>query len=260
MLIEGQTRRDHETRNERAAVSSGVLLSVLFSEHLFLGPSGHTRLRTIHLDGCFVILQFQHTTSSYSTANPGYIHSSDHHGFQAMASNHMGESGQIFLDAEMKTLMKIFKLGVTGSRHGWTKWQQKRFMTLLSELPWQNVEVHHGCCVGADAFVHEIALDKGYRIVGHPPLNPGLMIPPSKMQELDETHPPKDYNDRNVDIVYSVDLLFGGPGGPRYEKKRKQKSGSWNTIEIAIKAGKPCEVAMPMPWEKADTTGFFFSN
>lgn len=156
-----------------------------------------------------------------------------------------------------------FRIGVTGSRHGWTGYQIARFQELLEQIPYtpENVEAHHGCCVGGDEIAHIIFKKRGFQVVGHPPINTSWLMAQDLINELDTVHTPKDYNDRNLDIVLSSDLLFAGPKLPRYRNRRKQKSGTWNTIDMGIKNGILVEVVMPLPWEKAKPeVSPFFDN
>ena len=86
-------------------------------------------------------------------------------------------------------------------------------------------------------------------------------MPQNLMDELDGLKPPKPYNDRNLDIVLCSDLLYAGPNLPRYRNGKKQKSGSWNTIEMGLRNGILVEVVMPLPWESPQKPGsMFFAN
>lgn len=143
-----------------------------------------------------------------------------------------------------------------------SSFQMRSLHDLLDQIPHNpdSIEAHHGCCQGADAQAHQIFRDRGYRIVGHPPINLQWAMSQDLMNDLDEVCPPKDYNDRNRDIVEAVSILFGSPHVPRYMNGRKQTSGTWNTIEMGIKRGRLLYVVLPLPWETTKPKSPFFAN
>lgn len=120
-------------------------------------------------------------------------------------------------------------VGFTGTQEGMTD-SQKESVTLLlkaaSDLEWIFGEpvFHHGDCIGSDAEADEIARELGYAIVVHPPLrNEKRAFVPADGVTYRK---PKDYLDRNQDIVDETDLLLATPQG--FEEERR--SGTWATI------------------------------
>jgi len=116
-------------------------------------------------------------------------------------------------------------LGITGTREEPTNAQLRSFLILLKELG--PVEFHHGCCTGADTITSKIisALDPGIVIVGHPPIITTMIG--NYKSNFDWV--PKDYMDRNKDIVDVSEVLIGLVP-TEYEIKR---SGTWSTIRYA---------------------------
>jgi hypothetical protein len=55
-------------------------------------------------------------------------------------------------------------LGFTGTKAGMTKEQQKTVMWLLKEF--EPINVHHGCCIGADEEFHDL-VERWTTIVRH---------------------------------------------------------------------------------------------
>jgi hypothetical protein len=122
--------------------------------------------------------------------------------------------------------------GMTGTRLGLTTAQAEAFSQALAGA----TELHHGCCVGADADAHAIARLLGVRVVAHPPLSRALRAE----CEADEVRRPEPYMVRNRHIVEDVQRLIGCPDGPA-----RLRSGSWATIRMALRAGKPVLVIYP---------------
>ena len=127
------------------------------------------------------------------------------------------------------------KLGFTGTQDGMTDMQaQFVFNTTMDLAP---VEAHHGCCVGAD-FEWGMALGYtvGCLVHGHPPLNKSKMAE----CECDVWHEPKEYLERNRDIVDATDALIAAPKGPE-----EQRSGTWSTVRYARKLRRPIVIVWP---------------
>lgn len=117
------------------------------------------------------------------------------------------------------------KVGVTGSRNGWTIQQEVRFNNLI--LDYIVDEFHHGDCVGVDE--QSVGLIREYFgevIHTHPPLNS------SKRAHVGgRLYVPKEYIERNHDIVDAVDMLFVIPA----TKHEVLRSGTWATLRYALK-------------------------
>lgn len=128
-------------------------------------------------------------------------------------------------------------VGITGSRKGLTDEQRLTLESRLHALYNLGARtLHHGDCVGVDAQAAEIAQSLGYRLVSHPPLNDSLRA----YVESDSSWTPKDYLDRDRDIVDSCDYLIGCPDGPR-----RQRSGTWYTLNYAEEVGTSCLIIRP---------------
>jgi len=120
------------------------------------------------------------------------------------------------------------KLGVTGSRRGATRKQQRVLESLIRNLV--STELHHGDCVGVDAIAHDAAVANGIKVVIHPPTN-------SKQRAFCKAAamlPMKPYAQRNADIVKSIDWLIAVPS----QDAEVLRSGTWQTIRMARRLGK----------------------
>lgn len=115
--------------------------------------------------------------------------------------------------------------------------QKKLVINYLSQLKEMDIYVHHGDCVGADYDFHKICSDKliekNIKIIIHPPINNKLRAYCNGNNVY--INDPKDYLDRNRDIVDSCKILIGCPMNKNYEDKR---SGTWYTINYAKKCNK----------------------
>jgi hypothetical protein len=128
-------------------------------------------------------------------------------------------------------------LGFTGTRSSLTPYQVERMHRIIGH---PRVKVlHHGDCVGADAFAHHLALIYGKEIVLHPPTNPKYR---AWCMGIDcEWWPERDYKVRDRDIVRCCNLLLGVPKGPEVQRG----SGTWYTIRHARHKGKKIRRLMP---------------
>jgi hypothetical protein len=120
------------------------------------------------------------------------------------------------------------KLGFTWTQRGCTQVQLNEVALVLREL--QPVELHHGCCVGADAQAHELAKHLGILKVGHPPTNMNRM---ALGLDLDVEWNARPYLDRNRDIVFTTDRLLAAPRG-----EEVKRSGTWATVRYARQLGR----------------------
>jgi len=128
-------------------------------------------------------------------------------------------------------------LGFTGTRSSLTPWQKRKMREIISH---PSIELlHHGDCVGADAYAHKIALEAGKTIVIHPPTNPKYRAWCMGIDVL--WLPEKPYLVRDKDIVMACDILLAVPKGPEVMRG----SGTWATIRMARKAKKRIRRLMP---------------
>lgn len=131
----------------------------------------------------------------------------------------------------------------TGTQADMTGKQFDAVLELLTEL--KPREIHHGDCIGADARFHAIAvwlnhenLNCQIKIHVHPPTNNSKR---AFCEDVDVMHEPKDYLDRNHDIVDACDVLIACPK----EKEEKRRSGTWATYRYAKKQGLEIHLILP---------------
>jgi hypothetical protein len=127
-------------------------------------------------------------------------------------------------------------IGFTGTRDGMNTYQKEQVRTLLLDLEPAELEVHHGDCVGADAEFHDIAASLDIKIVIHPPLDDRLRA----FKESDFILEPKEYIDRNHDIVYASWLLIAAPNA-----NKARRSGTWSTLNFAKEVFHPTYLITP---------------
>lgn len=126
------------------------------------------------------------------------------------------------------------KIGFTGTRIGMTDWQRRAFLRLLEHYSRQDIhldgiEILHGCCVGSDAQVHELALKVGCPVHGYPADHPLRDLTLDGFATLAEPAAPLD---RNRVIVERSDLMIAAPASGNI------RGGTWRTIRLAVELGK----------------------
>ncbi len=134
--------------------------------------------------------------------------------------------------------MSNARIGVSGSRSGPSE-QQQRFINDLFAVNDQEIEVHHGDCVGVDAAVHTAAQQANHRVVIHPPDTATYR---AFCKGSDESMHVLSYRERNQAIVDAVDVLLAFPEGTEATFPR---SGTWMTIRMAWRRGIPVTVILP---------------
>lgn len=148
----------------------------------------------------------------------------------------------------IRPVMTHIKIGFTGSREGMSCRQEELFKSMLACYYNSMSEFHHGDCVGADKKSHDIVHDvrrheEHYysnpiwkKIVIHPPLDNKhrAYCKISKSPYGDYKHPKKEYLARDRYIVTKTDLLIACP-----KNFNQTRSGTWYTINYAIKQNKP---------------------
>jgi hypothetical protein len=144
----------------------------------------------------------------------------------------------------MKTAART--VGFTGTRKGMTAIQMSAVMECLDKLPGA-LEVHHGCCVGADAeLVRYLSeLNKGERagqikIIGHPSTVRG-MVDEESVELSHELTMPGAPLDRNKRIVLSSSFLLACPD----TDEEQLRSGTWMTVRYAARIARPVRVVGP---------------
>lgn len=112
-----------------------------------------------------------------------------------------------------------------------TRAQMKKLAELFDGYRPIDTILHHGDCIGADAEAHEIAFERHFGIVIHPPENHSKRA----WKPIGEIRPRKPYLARNRDIVLETDFLVACP----FEMKEQLRSGTWSTVRYAKKLAKP---------------------
>jgi hypothetical protein len=131
----------------------------------------------------------------------------------------------------------MIKIGVTGTRKGATDEQLTKVVFFLEQFLGQEVELHHGDCIGVDVEVAAIAETFGYKIICHPPTNGDLR----GFFEGNEVRQEKGYLTRNRNIVDETDMLIVVP----VEDSHQTTGGTWYTHDYAVKKGKAVYVFYP---------------
>lgn len=130
----------------------------------------------------------------------------------------------------------MIELGFTGTQIGMTDKQFKTVEDVVKEFG--GIRAHHGDCVGADAQFHSIIrATKDSWIKIHPPVNESRRA----FCEADEYAEPKEYLDRNTDIVLESELLIATPNTDHYVLR----SGTWSTWVKALKRNMPTILVLP---------------
>ena len=125
------------------------------------------------------------------------------------------------------------KLGITGTRNGFTKNQLNAFKTVFKDLQKEGVdEFHQGQCIGVDVESAEWinTFTKGaIPIHSHPPLKQELV----GECHVDVVLPKKNYFARNRDIVHASDVLLACTP----TEDEQSNGGTWYTYRYAIDNG-----------------------
>lgn len=116
-------------------------------------------------------------------------------------------------------------IGFTGTQEGMTVAQFSSLEEFMEDNPHFSV-AHHGDCIGADAEFHTLCIENRLWIVGHPPINESKRA----FCPFDEIREPKEYLDRNKDIVDEARFMIVAPKGPE-----ELRSGTWSTARYAKK-------------------------
>jgi hypothetical protein len=127
-------------------------------------------------------------------------------------------------------------VGFTGSRQRPTLAQAARIAEWLFTL--DPKRACHGDCVGSDERFHGLAKMHLAKTCVHPPIDSKLRA----WCEGDEVAEPKEYMERNEDVVAHADHLLAAPSGREREQPR---SGTWATIRRARRKGIPRWIAFP---------------
>ena len=134
------------------------------------------------------------------------------------------------------------KLGITGTRNGFTKNQLNSFKTVFKDLQKEGVEeFHQGQCIGVDVESAEWinTFTKGaIPIHSHPPLKQELV----GECHVDVTYPKKNYFARNRDIVHASDILIACTP----TEVEQPTGGTWYTYRYAVDKGHKVILITPL--------------
>ncbi len=134
----------------------------------------------------------------------------------------------------------MIAIGFTGTRHGLTPAQRSEVAFLVDLCAgFGPLEAHHGDCVGADAEFHSIARRCGVRIVVHP--GPADDVARQAGCVGAERREPLPRMQRNRNIVLASTVMIAAP----YEETQQPRGGTWRTVEMARKAGRPLALVLP---------------
>ena len=150
----------------------------------------------------------------------------------------------------------MIKVGFTGTSNKSAITKEQLF-SLIDEYfilkdNYERVELHHGVCIGADAYAHRIFFEVfndsidayiKYGIVAHPPLNEYKKS--TECNFFRESRDPKDYIQRNHDIVDECDILLAMPETNITDPNLIKRSGTWATVRYAIKQKVPVKLLLP---------------
>lgn len=138
----------------------------------------------------------------------------------------------------------LTSVGFTGTRHkvNIPQLYGMRLIFNYVDLMWHwhssPIEFHHGDCINADVLGAREAKLRNFFVVAHPPLNE---VYRAFSEDNDICKEPKEYIDRNHDIVDSSRMLIAVPG-TMHEVLR---SGTWATVRYARKLERPIYFAYP---------------
>ena len=140
----------------------------------------------------------------------------------------------------------MIEIGATATRDGLTNIQKSSISNWMLEAYSISI-LHHGMCVGGDEQINNLALMRGWETAGHPPINKKLLSD----CYVDHLFPPKDYLERNWDIVVASAVLLVAPK-QRLRPRSNRGSGTWSTFSYAEILKKKAIVFWPdrVEWEE----------
>jgi len=136
----------------------------------------------------------------------------------------------------------MISIGFTGTRHGMSELQQQAAVALIDEIaPPAVFYAHHGDCIGADKQFHDACRSTNGRayVVVHPGPDGARGWRAGCLG--DERRDPAPHMWRNATIVAASTVMLAAPA----EMTEQQRGGTWATIRMARKAGKPLAIVFP---------------
>lgn len=135
-------------------------------------------------------------------------------------------------------VIDMMRYGFTGTQHGMSDGQRMVVGSLLNIFAVTECPVlNHGCCVGADALAHAMAITRGYRVRLFPSnIKEKTAVCPGA-EWCDEEWPPLQ---RNHHIVENSDRMIAAP-----RTMANAQSGTWATINAARRYLRPLVIVTP---------------
>lgn len=130
-------------------------------------------------------------------------------------------------------------IAFTGTRRGMTPQQRLAFsIWIRDEREHNEITLHHGMCIGADAHAHRIAEAHSCLTHGYPPINQDHA---DMSLNVDFIAEPGDFLIRDQWLIDASEILVAAPKG--FEEERR--SGTWATVRYARRSGKPVVMIWP---------------
>lgn len=140
-------------------------------------------------------------------------------------------------------------IGVTGTRSGATDAQLEELRDLITHYAAQDAlagrhitRLHHGDCYGVDEQAHRIALEEGLFVEVHPPAETRYRAYTVGWAVM---YKEQEYMVRNRAIVEACDVLIAVPVRAQ---EMSLRSGTWATVRMARRAGKPVHIVRAGRW------------
>lgn len=125
-------------------------------------------------------------------------------------------------------------IGFTGTQRGMSADQKAGLRAVLIHCLSQNdLEFHHGDCIGSDEESGDIARSLSIPLVIHPPIIESKRA--FSNRDGDVVLDPKPYLERDRHIVDVSHFVIGAP----YTNVEVRRSGTWYTIRYATRCGRP---------------------
>lgn len=130
-----------------------------------------------------------------------------------------------------------YSVGFTGTRYGMSEPQKRTVEEFVDAhgFYW----AHHGNCIGADVDFHFIARSNRLKVKLHPSINQEFQA----NCDFDEIAEPKEYLERNRDIVDEVLFLIATP--KESVRPKNKRGGTWHTIRYAQQIGRKGIIVWP---------------
>ena len=133
--------------------------------------------------------------------------------------------------------MTLLNVGFTGTRQLLTEAQYHALWAVLVYL--DPACCHHGDCVGADSYFHDLVVALDRNLIIHPPEDPIFRAYCSTGHRI--MYPTATYLERNRNIVDESDQMIACPNSFHEEKR----SGTWSTVRYARRLGRIIYVVFP---------------